>query len=516
MDILTLTKFILGCTLIGEALLLYFVLKEERSTKTLLFAIFVAGIIGWTAAIFINLWAHSATVEKFVFGSAALFLTAQVLFVQSFPTGRIRFFHYWSVCVGTFFFICSFWNGAMFSVLDFSPQGYTVVENGFFSEYYSIFALTFVAAPIFILAWKWIFARDHSLRAQLKYLVIGFSIFLGVNILTNSILPVFFHLFFFDAIGPVFSLVLAGFVFYILWRYEFLDIRTLKDLLDKERIYARELEERVKERTEHIEEMRVRERQLMQDIAHAQQTSLTILKTDLERLKQNHSTSDNKPILDAMGHGIDRSSSLIYELLRAGHLELQTKRDYELVDLSALAGKVVEYVDIICNANNISLTHHIDPNISLTGDEKQLEELFLILLSNAVKYRKPDVPGTVTLTLARKANDITLSVADTGIGIGQRHLPHVFERFYRACLPGQVSAGEDGNGLGLAIAKTITEAHGGTIAVQSTEGKGSEFKISFIETRPRSQARRCPTALCRGRVSNMHSYLLKAWQSLGL
>lgn len=458
MDILTLTKFTLGCTLIGEVCLLYFVLKEKRSMKKLLFALFVVGIIGWTAAIFSNLWAHSEVIEKFVFGFAAMFLTAQVLFAQLFPNRRLHLSHYWSLLLGGFFLAISFWNGAVFSSLSFSPQGYTIVENGFLSEYYSLFALAFVAAPIVIFVWRWIRARDPSLRAQLKYLIIGFSIFLGVNILTNSLLPVFFHIFFFNAVGPVFSLVLAGFVFYIIYRYEFLDIHTLKELLDKERIYSRELE--------------ARGWRLMQDIAHAQQTSLTILKTDVERLKQNQS-EDSAPILRSMEQGIDRASSLAYDLLRAAQFEAQTNQNHELVDLSALARKVVEDVDIICSANGISLTHSIEPGISIPGDAKQLEELFLILLSNAVKYRKFNVSGTITLTLVCDADRIILSIADTGIGIAPEHLPHLFERFYR------VSTAENGNGLGLSIAKAITETHGGTIAVQSTEGAGSEFKVSF-------------------------------------
>ncbi|OGC88373.1 hypothetical protein A2419_00785 [Candidatus Adlerbacteria bacterium RIFOXYC1_FULL_48_26] len=479
MDVITLTKFILGCTLIGELCLLYFVLKEERSIKKLLFALFVVGIIGWTLAIFINLWAHNADVEKFVFGFAAVFLTAQVLFAQLFPDRRLRPSDYWSILVGAFFLVISFWNGAVFSSIELTPLGYTIVENGFLSEYYSLFALAFVAAPIAIFAWRRVQTHDPSFRAQLKYLILGFSIFLGVNILTNSLLPVFFHVFFFNAVGPVFSLVLAGFIFYIIYRYEFLDIHTLKDLLDKERIYARELEGRVRERTKDIEELRAREWQLMQDIAHAQQTALTILKTDVERLKQNQSET-TEPILRSMEQGIDRASSLTYDLLRAAQFEAQAKQSYELVDLSALAKKVAEDVDIICGANNISLTHNIEPGLSIMGDIKQLEELFLILLSNAVRYRKQHTSGTIALTLMRDAKHIILSIADTGIGIAGEHLPHLFERFYRVRTTG------NGNGLGLAIAKAIAETHGGTIAVQSTEGEGSEFRVSFSETPLRS------------------------------
>lgn len=474
MDLFILTQLILGGTLLGEFFLLWLVFKEERSLKKLLFAIFLIGIIGWTAAIFINLWAHSAVVEKFIFGFAAVFLTAQVLFVQSFPNHRLRLFDYWSVCVGGFFLILSFWNGSVFSALDFSPKGYTIVENGFLSAYYSIFALTFVAAPIFILIWKRIRTLSPSLRSQLNHLIAGFSIFLGVNILTNSILPVFFHMFFFNAIGPAFSLVLAGFVFYIIWRYEFLDIHTLKDLLDKERIYARELEMKVRERTQHIEDMLLREKQLMQDISHAQQTSLTILKADLERLKQSNLGAENKPVLDAMEQGIDRASSLMYDLLHAGHLETKPIHTHESVDLSSLARKVVEYVEIVCEAKNISLTHTIEPDIFIEGDAKQLEELFLTLLSNAVKYMKLDGRGDITLTLSSDARMITLSVTDTGIGISKEHLPHIFERFYRAD-----RRVDNGNGLGLAIAKAIARAHSGTITAHSTLGKGSTFEVNW-------------------------------------
>ncbi len=541
MDTLILTKIILGLTLAGDVSLLLFVLREQRSVNKLLFALFLVGITGWTSAIFINLWAHSIILEKYIFAFAALFLTAQVLFTQLFP-GRplplprsIKYIPpalitYWSVLPGAFFLLMSFWNGAVFSSLRFDPHGYTIVENGFFSSYYSLFALAFVAAPVLILIRTLIRAHDISLRSQLKYLIVGFSIFLGVNILTNSILPVFFHIFFFNAVGPVFSLILAGFVFYIIWQHQFLDIRIIiergliyavliivliesyfdllpflektdlprevvapftafvllllalfvlyaveryfqnKELLEKERVYARALEDKVRERTANIETMRARERQLMEDISHAQQTSLTILKADVERLKQEV-LETSKPVLDAMEQGIDRSSLLMRDLLRVAHLEMQQGRSHDTVDLSALARKVVEYVDIVCSANDISLAHYIESNLTLTGDAKQLEELFLILLSNSVKYKKSGVHGTINLHLVKDNGDIVLTVADSGIGIAEEHLPFLFDRFYRA------RTGKEGNGLGLAIAKAITESHGGSISVKSVEGEGSEFIV---------------------------------------
>lgn len=107
------------------------------------------------------------------------------------------------------------------------------------------------------------------------------------------------------------------------------------------------------------------------------------------------------------------------------------------------------------------------------GDEQSLEQVFLNLISNAIKYNKPK--GSVVVALREDENYIVTDVKDTGIGIAKEHLPFLFDQFYR------VSRREDlktkGTGLGLSIAKKIVEAHNGSIQVESELGQGSTFSV---------------------------------------
>ena len=95
------------------------------------------------------------------------------------------------------------------------------------------------------------------------------------------------------------------------------------------------------------------------------------------------------------------------------------------------------------------------------------------LLTNAIHYNRDG--GTVTLTLRQDGNDAVLSVADTGEGMEPETLSRIFDRFYRADQSRSLPAGR--TGLGLAITKSIVEAHNGTITVESTPGKGTTFTV---------------------------------------
>jgi len=104
--------------------------------------------------------------------------------------------------------------------------------------------------------------------------------------------------------------------------------------------------------------------------------------------------------------------------------------------------------------------------------------LLLILLDNAIKYTPPGGSVTVGLRIESRSGSAgvaRISVVDTGIGIARADLPHVFERFYRADRARQTG----GTGLGLAIGKWISEAHGGSITVESETGSGSIFTITL-------------------------------------
>lgn len=125
--------------------------------------------------------------------------------------------------------------------------------------------------------------------------------------------------------------------------------------------------------------------------------------------------------------------------------------------------------------NGVTLTEQISPGLTLSGDEEQLRRLVVILLDNAVKYAGEK--GLVTVKLEEIQGKVCLSVHNTGPAIPEEHLPHLFERFYRS----DASRNRDhgGYGLGLAIAKSIVDAHGGKIAVTSTPADGTAFTVTF-------------------------------------
>jgi len=105
------------------------------------------------------------------------------------------------------------------------------------------------------------------------------------------------------------------------------------------------------------------------------------------------------------------------------------------------------------------------------GDAARLQRLVANLLDNAIKYTP--VGGSVVLTVTATPSDVLISVADTGIGIGEKDLPHIFERFYRV----DPSRSSPGYGLGLSLVQSFVRAHGGDIHVESMHGKGSTFIV---------------------------------------
>jgi signal transduction histidine kinase len=109
------------------------------------------------------------------------------------------------------------------------------------------------------------------------------------------------------------------------------------------------------------------------------------------------------------------------------------------------------------------------------GDEDQLRRLLFNLLDNAIKYTPAG--GTITVRGACPDGQVLVEVTDTGIGIAAEHLPHLFERFYQVD-PAR-SRETDGTGLGLAICRSIAEAHGGRIAVESTVGRGTRVTLTL-------------------------------------
>src|SRR6266550_2679186 len=123
--------------------------------------------------------------------------------------------------------------------------------------------------------------------------------------------------------------------------------------------------------------------------------------------------------------------------------------------------------------------------IVVAVDATRIRQLILNLLTNAVKYTPPG--GTVRMQLGSANGRVTLSVADTGIGIAPGDLPHIFDRFWRADSARTRTGERSGAGLGLAISKWIAEAHGGRIDVVSRPGRGTTFTVTLPREAPASK-----------------------------
>ncbi|HVB59115.1 MAG TPA: heavy metal sensor histidine kinase [Candidatus Acidoferrales bacterium] len=212
------------------------------------------------------------------------------------------------------------------------------------------------------------------------------------------------------------------------------------------------------------------------DASHELRTPVSVMRTSAEiTLRKPRSEEEYRETISQILYESERLSQLIEQLLvlarsDAGSAVLPMVR----TDLTEPLRSACRQADRLARAKQLSLCESL-PNQPLwvRGDAPSLERLFLVLLDNAVKYT-PD-GGRIEVHLSREDGFVIADIADTGIGVADEDLPHIFERFYRADRARSRDSG--GSGLGLAIGSWIAQAHGGEIRVQSKIAKGSSFQI---------------------------------------
>lgn len=236
--------------------------------------------------------------------------------------------------------------------------------------------------------------------------------------------------------------------------------------------YSEELEKRVAKRTAELQQMREAQTQMMLDISHTLQNPLTIMKAQLSLLRKQSPDRE----LSFFDRTLEDVSAFIYDLLHLARYEQSVEHPKEPGNLSEHMQELCEYYQTVGSQRQIQVHTKITPNIYFTYNKKELEELLSNLVSNAMKYMG-DRTREIHIELSEDATGIRLSVADTGIGIREEDLPHIFERFYRTKTTEQSKI--SGTGLGLAISKKIVGAHNGTITVESILGKGTTFTVYF-------------------------------------
>jgi PAS domain S-box-containing protein len=217
---------------------------------------------------------------------------------------------------------------------------------------------------------------------------------------------------------------------------------------------------------------------LISTVSHQLKTPLTSIRMAIHLLleeKAGSLTDKQAELLMAARDDSDRLHTIVDDLLDISRIESgRTQMDYHAVAPLALALQAVEPFQSAYKDRGIRLITAVSDDLpEVRADRIRIDHVFSNLLSNAIKYTAPG--GSVTLSAQELKEWVCFSITDTGKGIPRQYVDRIFDQFFR--VPGD--ACETGAGLGLAIAKEIVEAHGGTITVESTEGKGSTFTFTL-------------------------------------
>ncbi|OGO78746.1 MAG: two-component sensor histidine kinase [Clostridiales bacterium GWB2_37_7] len=216
-------------------------------------------------------------------------------------------------------------------------------------------------------------------------------------------------------------------------------------------------------------------KRLTTDMAHELRTPLTTLKTHIEAFIDGiwEPTTERFEIFN---EEIDRLIKLVGDLRNLAKLEqINTDLQISNVNLSTELEKIIETFEPLFTKENTELIGQITSGINAEIDKDKFKQIMNNLLSNAYNHLR--INGKVEVVLTKQNQNIIIKVIDNGIGIPEKDLPFIFERFYRSDLSRTKNTG--GSGIGLTITKAFVEAHGGRISVKSELNIGTTFTIVF-------------------------------------
>ncbi|MBL0176015.1 MAG: PAS domain-containing protein [Ignavibacteria bacterium] len=221
-------------------------------------------------------------------------------------------------------------------------------------------------------------------------------------------------------------------------------------------------------------------RDFVANVSHELKTPVTSIKGFVETLLDGAADEPEHRdrFLAIIAKEAERLHHIIEDLLSLSRIEQEGERGdvaFESALLRPVLESAVESRDTMAKERGVTVTLECDPQIAVRMNAHLLEEAVSNLIDNAVKYSAENRTVDVAVTVADAT--LTIAVRDRGPGIPGEHLPRLFERFYRVDRARDRRSGS--TGLGLAIAKHIVQAHGGTIAVESTLGEGSSFLITL-------------------------------------
>ncbi len=209
------------------------------------------------------------------------------------------------------------------------------------------------------------------------------------------------------------------------------------------------------------------------NVSHEMKTPLAVIQNCAQLLQKEDMTEERRrEYTDSILQSTRKLSNLITNILKLNKLEKQTIRPVpECYDLcQQLCDCALQFEDAWEN-KELEFVAVIEDRVMVEADPGLLELVWTNLISNAVKFTPAG--GTVTLTQTSDEKEVTVSVSDTGCGIDEETLRHIYDKFYQ----GDTSRSIEGNGLGLALVQRILQLSDGTITVKSRVGQGSTFTV---------------------------------------
>lgn len=226
--------------------------------------------------------------------------------------------------------------------------------------------------------------------------------------------------------------------------------------------------------TDRLQESEATQRQFVSDASHELKTPLASIKLLSDSILQNDMDADTmREFVSDIGNESDRLTRMTQKLLTLSKADAQTTCEHEVVDLGETVRRVFRMLVPLADRTQIQLTASLDRGCYVLSMEDDAYQIIFNLVENGIKYNHAG--GSVHVTVRHTQDEAELLVEDTGMGIPQDAIEHIFERFYRVDKARSRQAG--GSGLGLSIVHELVERNFGTIEVSSKEGEGTKFTV---------------------------------------
>lgn len=212
------------------------------------------------------------------------------------------------------------------------------------------------------------------------------------------------------------------------------------------------------------------------DASHELKTPLASIKLLTDSILQNDMDMNTvREFVSDIGNEAERLNRMSQKLLTLSKAESSQETDCEIISILPTMENVIRMLSVLAAENQVQIVTDAPQDCPVLIIEDDLYQILFNLVENGIKYNRKG--GTLYLSLKRETDNAILSVSDTGVGIPQESLEHIFERFYRVDKARSRKSG--GSGLGLSIVRSLVQRNGGTISASSEEGKGSTFTVTF-------------------------------------